>query len=176
LRLVGDLLFVARVEVGQLSLEPGEVDLAAVVFEAVEGARPLADARGATLQLSVEPMPRLWGDGARLAQLLDNLVSNAVKFSGQAGRVEVRTERVNGHAVISVGDNGIGIAPSDVERLFERFFRSSSATAQAIPGTGLGLTIAQAIVEGHGGRITVDSEEGVGTTFRVQLPIERPAS
>jgi PAS domain S-box-containing protein len=176
LRLVGDLLFVARVEVGQLSLEPGEVDLAAVAFEAVEAVRPLADARGAMLRLSVEPMPRLWGDAARLAQLLDNLVSNAVKFSGQEGRVEVRTERVNGHAVISVSDNGIGIAPSDVERLFERFFRSSSATAQAIPGTGLGLTIAQAIVEGHGGRITVDSEEGVGTTFRVQLPIERPVS
>jgi signal transduction histidine kinase len=103
-------------------------------------------------------------------------VSNAVKFSRHESCVEVKTERVDGHAVISVSDNGIGIPPNDVERLFQRFFRASTATALAIPGTGLGLTIAQAIVEGHGGRITVDSEEGVGTTFRVELPIDRPVS
>jgi signal transduction histidine kinase/CHASE3 domain sensor protein len=176
LRLVGDLLFVSRVEVGQLSLERDQVDLAAVAFESVEAARPLADARGATLHLAVEPMPRLWGDQARLTQLLDNLVSNAVKFSGPRGRVEVRTERENGRAVISVSDDGIGIPAHELERLFDRFFRSSSATAQAVPGTGLGLTIARAIAEGHGGRITVESEEGVGTTFRVELPLERAAS
>jgi signal transduction histidine kinase/CHASE3 domain sensor protein len=173
LRLVGDLLFVSRVEVGQLSLERGEVDLAAVAFEAVEAARPLAEARGASLRLSVEPMPRLYGDAARLTQLLDNLVSNAVKFSGAGGRVEVRTARDNGHAVICVSDDGIGIPPHELERLFDRFFRSSNATTQAIPGTGLGLTIAKAIAEGHGGRISVESEEGVGTTFRVELPLER---
>jgi signal transduction histidine kinase/CHASE3 domain sensor protein len=176
LRLVGDLLFVARLEVGQLALERGEVDLAAVAFEAVEAARPLADARGATLHLSVEPMPRMWGDHARLAQLLDNLVSNAVKFSGEGGRIDVKTERSNGHAVIRVSDNGIGIAPADLDRLFERFFRAQGAVSQAIPGTGLGLTIAQAIVEGHGGRISVDSELGVGTTFCVELPLERTAA
>jgi signal transduction histidine kinase/CHASE3 domain sensor protein len=175
LRLVGDLLFVARVDVGKLALEHGEVDLAAVAFEAVEAARPLADARGSTLHLAVEPMPRLWGDQARLAQLLDNLISNAIKFSGERGRVEVTTERVNGNATISVSDNGIGIPTHEVERLFDRFFRSSSARSQAIPGTGLGLTIARAIVEGHGGSITIESHEGVGTTFRVELPLARPA-
>jgi signal transduction histidine kinase/CHASE3 domain sensor protein len=173
LRLVGDLLFVSRVEGGQLSLERGEVDLAAVAFESIEAARPLADARGATLHLSVEPMPRLWGDGPRLTQLLDNLVSNAVKFCGREGHVEVRTERDNGYAVISVSDDGIGIPGHELKRLFDRFFRSSTATARAIPGTGLGLTIAKAIAEGHGGRITVESEEGAGTTFRVELPLER---
>jgi signal transduction histidine kinase/CHASE3 domain sensor protein len=173
LRLVGDLLFISRVEVGRLSLEHGEVDLAAVAFEAVEAARPLADARGASLHLTVEPMPRLHGDAARLSQLLDNLVSNAVKFSGPGGRVEVRTARDNGHAVICVSDEGIGIPPHELDHLFDRFFRASSAAEQAIPGTGLGLTIAKAIAEGHGGRISVESEEGVGTTFRVELPLDR---
>jgi signal transduction histidine kinase len=113
----------------------------------------------------------VWGDRTRLYQLLDNLVSNAVKFTAAGGRVEVSARTVDDWAVVAVSDTGIGIPPEDLERLFERFFRASGAAAHAIPGSGLGLTIAKAIVDGHGGRITAESEVGVGSKFSVELPL-----
>jgi len=173
LRLVGDLLFVSRVEADRLVLEREQVDLAEVARESVESARPLAQEKSKTVTLTAQPLPLLWADPARLAQLLDNLVSNAVKFTGEGGRVDVRAEQVDGHAVLTVSDTGMGIPAGELPRLFDRFFRSSRATEQAIAGTGLGLTIAQAIAESHDGRITVESKEGVGTTFRVELPLPK---
>ena len=99
----------------------------------------------------------LLGDGGRLGQLLDNLISNALKFTPRGGRVTVRTGRKGKVAFIEVEDTGMGISAADQERLFERFFRTSSATAQAIPGIGLGLAISGAIAEAHGGTIAVSS-------------------
>jgi signal transduction histidine kinase len=110
------------------------------------------------------------GDRSRLAQLLDNLVANAVKFTPGGGRVDLCVRGAEGRALIEVADTGIGIPADEQSRLFERFFRASSATEQAIPGTGLGLAIAKAIVQAHGGEIAVESVEGAGTTFRVLLP------
>ena len=107
----------------------------------------------------------------RLAQLLDNLVSNAIKFTPQGGRVDVRVRERVGSADLEVRDTGMGIPADEQEHLFERFFRASQATEQAIQGTGLGLAISKAIVHAHGGRIAVASEEGEGQTFRVALPI-----
>jgi PAS domain S-box-containing protein len=173
LALVGDLLFLAQIEAGKLSLEVGAVDLAAVASESVDAARPLADEKDITLSLAVGPVPLLAGDGARIAQLVDNLVSNALKFTPEGGRVDVRARARNSSAVIEVRDSGIGIPDDEQERLFERFFRSSNAAERQIPGTGLGLAISKAIVEAHGGEIAVKSEVGVGTTFRVSLPIHR---
>ncbi len=121
--------------------------------------------------LSAEPVPAFVGDKGRLAQVLDNLVSNALKFTPEGGSVEVST-RLNGdHVAIEVSDTGIGIPVADQPRLFERFFRSSVADDQAIPGTGLGLAIVKAIVDAHKGTIVIDSKEGRGTTFRVDLPL-----
>src|SRR6266508_4126425 len=114
---------------------------------------------------------RLVGDRGRLAQVLDNLVSNALKFTREGGAVTVRTSSEGEHVAVEVSDTGIGIALEDQPKLFERFFRSKAAAEEAIPGTGLGLAIVKAIVEAHGGRITVDSKEGRGTTFRVELPL-----
>jgi hypothetical protein len=114
---------------------------------------------------------RLEGDRARLAQVLDNLVSNGLKFTESGGRVEVRLRAENGTAVLEVEDDGVGIPTDEQEHLFERFFRSSTATMNAIPGTGLGLTITKAIVERHGGQIEIESAENAGTTVRVQLPL-----
>jgi PAS domain S-box-containing protein len=173
LGLVGDLLFLAQVEAGKLSLEVGAVDLAAVTAESVETARPLAEEKGITLTLAAGPLALLAGDRARLAQLLDNLISNGVKFTPSDGRVDVRVRSDRGSAIIEVRDTGMGIAADEQEHLFERFYRTAAATEQAIPGTGLGLAISRAIVEAHGGQITVASEEGAGTTFRVSIPIRQ---
>jgi signal transduction histidine kinase/HAMP domain-containing protein len=175
LRLVGDLLFVAQVEAGKLSLEEGDVDLEAVARESVEAAAPRARDGGVELTLEAEPAGTVRGDGDRLGQALDNLVSNAIKFTPAGGRVVVRLGRDGDTAVLEVSDTGIGISEADMQQLFQRFFRTQRATSAAIPGVGLGLTIAQAIVHGHEGRISVQSLDGEGTTFRIELPLHRPA-
>jgi PAS domain S-box-containing protein len=171
LDLVGDLLFLAQIEAGKLSLEVGAVDFAAVAADSVETNRPLAEEKRITLTLATSPLPLLAGDRARLGQLLDNLVSNAIKFTPEGGRVDVRASSSRGTAVVEVRDTGMGIAAEEQEHVFERFFRTSRATEQAIQGTGLGLAISKAIVQAHGGRITLASTEGEGATFRVTVPI-----
>jgi signal transduction histidine kinase len=171
LELVSDLLFLAQIEAGKLGIERGQVDLNRVVEECIETSSPVADSLGIELISKIERVARLEGDRARLAQVLDNLVSNGLKFTPTGGRVEVRLSAQDGAAVLEVEDSGVGIPADEQEHLFERFFRSSTATENAIPGTGLGLTITKAIVERHGGRIEVESAENDGTTVRVQLPL-----
>jgi len=175
LHLVGDLLFLAQVEAGKLVLDVGALDLGAVASESVETARPQAEAKGITLTLATGPVPLIAGDRARIAQLLDNLVSNAIKFTPGDGRVDVRVRAVENQAILEVRDSGMGIPAGEQEFLFQRFFRTTTATEQAIQGTGLGLAISKAIVEAHAGRITLASQEGTGTTFRVTLPLHRRA-
>ncbi|HEY7149311.1 MAG TPA: ATP-binding protein [Gaiellaceae bacterium] len=171
LRLVGDLLFVAQADAGRLSLERDRVDLAELAAHCVEGAAPAATEKAVSLALLAEPVPSLTGDRGRLGQVLDNLVSNALKFTPEGGTVQVRTSAEEDHVVLEVEDTGIGIPAADQSRLFERFYRTSVAEDQAIPGTGLGLAIVKAIVDAHSGRISISSREGVGTTFRVELPL-----
>jgi signal transduction histidine kinase/CHASE3 domain sensor protein len=175
LRLVGDLLFVAQVEAGKLSLDETDVHLGSVARESVEAAAPRARDGGVELTLEEEDAPVVRGDRDRLAQALDNLVSNAIKFTPAGGRVVVRLGREHDRAVLEVADTGIGISQADLEQLFQRFFRTQRATSAAIPGVGLGLTIAQAIVHGHDGQISVQSRDGEGTTFRIELPLLRAA-
>ena len=138
LHLVGDLLFLAQVEAGKLTLELGPLDLGAVASESVETARPQAEAKGITLTLATGPVQPISGDYARIAQLLDNLVSNAIKFTGDGGRVDVRVHQKQERVVVEVRDSGIGIPEDEQQFLFQRFFRTSTATEQAIQGTGLG--------------------------------------
>ncbi|HEU5264470.1 MAG TPA: HAMP domain-containing sensor histidine kinase, partial [Gaiellaceae bacterium] len=176
LHLVGDLLFLAQVEAGKLVLDVDELDLGAVASESVETARPQAEAREITLTLATSSAPVVTGDRARMAQLLDNLVSNAVKFTPKGGRVDVRVKAVENQAVLEVRDSGMGVPSAEQEFLFDRFFRTSTATEQAIQGTGLGLAISKAIVDAHSGQITVASEEGAGATFRVTFPLSGRAA
>lgn len=171
LRLVGDLLFVAQVEAGKLSLDPGLVDLGQLVREAVDAARPRAEEASIVLAADVDPVPTCPGDADRIGQVLDNLIVNALKFTREEGRVTVSLRTEGASAVLEVADTGIGIPAPEQEQLFDRFFRASSATARAIPGVGLGLTIVKAIVEAHAGEVSVQSEAGSGTTFRVELPL-----
>lgn len=171
LRLVGDLLFAAQVEAGRLQLELGEIDLAAVAREAVEAARPVAEDREIALASEIADMPPCLGDHDRLGQVLDNLISNALKFTEVGGTVGVRVVPDGDCAVIEVSDSGPGIPAEEQHLLFERFFRATTATSRAIPGVGLGLTIVRAIVDAHEGTIAVSSADGEGATFRVELPL-----
>jgi PAS domain S-box-containing protein len=170
-RLVGDLLFVAQVEAGTLNLEHGHALLETVVRDAVEGARPRAEQAQVTVTATTEPVREIRGDSDRLGQLVDNLISNALKFTPAGGSVAVSLRNRGEEAELSVSDTGIGIPAAEQARLFDRFYRASTAVAEEIPGIGLGLSICQAIAEGHGGRIQVESEVGSGTTFRVLLPL-----
>jgi signal transduction histidine kinase len=173
LGLVSDLLFTARLQEGRLELERAEVDLGELVRHAVDSARPRAESSSVQLAVEADDVPPLLGEQVRLAQLLDNLVSNAIKFTPAGGRVTVRLNAGDGLAHIEVSDTGIGIPDDEREKLFERFFRSQTALERQIQGTGLGLYISKAIVEAHGGRIGVLSHEEEGTTFVVDLPTIR---
>src|SRR6476659_2396789 len=171
-RLVGDLLFVARLDANGLQLRFGEARLDEIVRESVESSSALARSREVELVAEVDDVPPVSGDKDRLAQLVGNLVSNALKFTPAGGRVTVRAFRDGGNAVMEIQDTGIGIPAAEQGRLFQRFFRSSTATEQAIPGTGLGLVISKAIAEAHGGTIGVISASGEGTCFRVEIPLD----
>ncbi|MCC6223904.1 MAG: hypothetical protein IT201_10505 [Thermoleophilia bacterium] len=175
LDLVSDLLFVARVDAGGIRLELERIDLAAIVRDCLETHRQRAQTGGLTLSFASDGgVPAVDGDPGRLAQLVENLVANAIKFTPGGGRVEVRLSGTGrGGVALEVEDTGLGVPADEQERLFERFFRSSTARTAAIQGTGLGLAIAKAIVDAHGGRISFASEEGVGTVFRVELPAAR---
>jgi len=172
LRLVGDMLFVAQVEAGRLSLEHGDVDFDAVAAQAIEAAQPAAARAGVTLKLSAHPVGQLHGDRDRLGQMLDNLVSNAIKFTPEGGTVRVAVRGGDGVAQLEVADDGMGIPDDEQKHLFERFFRASTATKAAVPGAGLGLTIVKTIVDAHGGRIALASGESSGTVVRVELPYD----
>jgi signal transduction histidine kinase len=173
LGLVSDLLFAARLQSGQLELHPGPVDLRELVEQTVESARPHAQAGRVELRAHTERVPLVSGEHARLAQLLDNLVSNAIKFTPEGGAIDISLGARDGYVRLDVSDTGIGITEQERAHLFERFFRTQSVLERHIPGTGLGLYISKAIVEAHGGRIAVRSGEGAGTTFVVELPVVR---
>ncbi len=170
LGLVSDLLFSARLQAGRLEVEHVEVDLRHLVLEAVESAGPRAETAGVELTSVPEKVPPISGEAVRLAQLLDNLISNAIKFTPSAGRVRVALSSHDNLVRLEVSDTGIGISEEERERLFERFFRSQTALERQIQGTGLGLYISKAIVEAHGGQIGVESGSAGGTTFVVEFP------
>jgi signal transduction histidine kinase len=167
--LVDDLLTVARADAGRLGLAVSDLDLGELVRDCVQASGPAALERGILLEGS-QPPARGRGDRARLGQVLDNLVSNALKFTPPGGRIVVSARAEDGGNVLEVTDTGIGISADDQSRLFERFYRTSGAVAAAVPGTGLGLSISKMIVEAHGGLMEVHSTEGEGSTFRVVLP------
>jgi signal transduction histidine kinase len=175
LRLVGDLLFTAQVESGRFPIDITDAELRSVVGASVESATPVAATAGVELVCDVpDETVEVRGDTVRLGQAVDNLVSNALKFTPSGGRVTVSLRREGDEAVVAVTDTGIGIPAVELSQLSQRFFRASTATRNAVPGVGLGLTITKAIVTAHGGRLDIASEEGVGTSISLRLPTETP--
>lgn len=171
LQLVGDLLFTAKVESGHFSVERSEMDLASVVRCSATSARLQAEQQQIDLRVEAPATPVIYvGDAGRLGQAVDNLLSNALKFTPQGGSVTLGVERSSEGVVLRVSDTGMGIPDDEQEQLFTRFFRASTATQNAVPGVGLGLNITRAIVRAHGGEMSVTSKVGVGTEFRVLLP------
>jgi signal transduction histidine kinase len=170
IHLVSDLLLAAQVRAGRLSLQTDELNVAALAEESVASAKPLAQERDIRLSYRSRGDARLVADSNRLAQVIDNLLSNALKFTPEGGSVDVSVRAELGSIVIEVSDTGIGIAEAEQSKLFTPFFRADSAVEHSIAGTGLGLSIVKGIVEAHGGTITLSSRVPDGSTFRVDLP------
>ena len=177
-RLIEDLLDTAGIITGNLRLEIGPVDLVSVIEEAVQTIRPAADAKGISLQAELPPeVGQITGDPIRLRQVVWNLVSNAVKFTPQGGRVEVRMERIDPHICITVSDTGKGIKAEFLPDIFERFRQADGSITRRHGGLGLGLSLVKYLVELHGGTIDVASEgEGRGTRFKILLPVRAIAT
>ncbi len=173
LRLVDDLLLLDRIETGAMPLEWGVVDIPTVVSGSVVGLSPSAESKMLSLESEVGEGPSVAGDAGRLSQVLDILVGNAIKFTPEGGRVIVRATPFDEIWRLEVIDTGIGVPLKEQGELFERFYRATNARISRIPGSGLGLSVARAIAELHGGSITLRSAEGGGTTVAVTLPVER---
>lgn len=168
-RLTGDLLLIGRLASHTLEMVVDRVDVPSLVQGAVAALQPQAVDKGVDLECSCEPGTALDGDAGRLGQLIDNLVSNAIKYTDEGGTVSVTAAPDDGAWRIAVRDTGMGIPQEEQHRLFEQFFRASNARARAIVGSGLGLAIAGGIARLHGGHIEVVSEVGRGSTFTVVL-------
>jgi signal transduction histidine kinase len=176
--LVDDLLEMARLESGQIGIDPRPVPLARIVRESTDDRRPAADVKQLTLTVDVPRHLPVYADPVRLRQVLDNLVSNAIKYTPPGGNIVIKGHRESQPgptAVLTVTDNGIGIPAEQYPHLFDRFFRASNAVSAGIKGTGLGLAITKAIIDAHAGSIRAEpAGPHGGTTFTLTLPSTPP--
>jgi signal transduction histidine kinase len=172
LLLVSDLLTTVQSEAGTVQLSVQPTDLAELVQLSIDAAGPRLHDAQVRVSANLLPLPPVSVDPGHFAQVVENLLSNSIKYTPGGGTIEIGLEQAGREVLLIVRDDGIGISAEDQEQMFTRFFRASTAMERAIPGVGLGLVITKAIVEGHGGTVEVFSEEGVGTTVRVRLPLE----
>ena len=175
-RLVEDLRLLAQVEAGALQLHLSPARMEELLQSSVEAVRPRAEAKGVSLSLEAEPslLPQIDVDSTRIAQVLDNLLENAITHTPEGGAVSVSAHATDSAIEVTVSDTGSGIAPEDLPRLFDRFYRSDPSRDRSTGGTGLGLTIARRLVEAHGGAIEAESELSQGSRFTLRLPIRLP--
>jgi len=166
---VEGLLTLARADAGTLSMARERIDLRAAIEETVAMLSPMASERKVALQASLQPAT-IVGDRDRLRDVVTNLVTNAIRYNREGGRVDVGLRVEGGQAVLSVADTGVGIPAQDLPHLFERFYRVDKVRSRELGGSGLGLSIAKWAIEAHGGTIEVFSREGEGATFTVRLP------
>jgi two-component system phosphate regulon sensor histidine kinase PhoR len=170
-QMVNEMLDLARIEGGSLLRLDDDVDLGRLAASSAERLRLFAERNHVGLVIEAEPgLPTVRGDESRLGQVVVNLVHNAVKFSPDGGEVRVAVRRDGEAVAVAVIDHGIGIRRADRGRIFERFYKADRARMRG-GGTGLGLAIARHVVEGHGGQIGVESDEGAGSTFTFAIPI-----
>jgi CheY-like chemotaxis protein len=172
-RLIEDLLDMSRITSGKMRLDTQPVEPASFIEAAMETVRPAAEAKGIRLTKILDPAAGpITGDPNRLQQIVWNLLTNAIKFTGKEGTVQVLLGRVNSHIEITVADTGVGIAPEFLPHVFDRFRQADSSRTRTARGLGLGLSIVRHLVEQHGGTVHVSSPgEGRGATFTVCLPL-----
>ena len=174
LQLINDVLDLTKVEAGKMEFRPEILDLPKVTTEVKDILRGLAAAKRITVEVKIDPtLPRVLLDGGKYKQVLYNFLSNAIKFTPENGRVSINAvPEENGMFRLSVKDNGIGIKAEDRHKLFIEFTQLDQGTAKKYAGTGLGLALTKRIVEAQGGRVEVQSQAGVGSTFSAVLPLE----
>jgi signal transduction histidine kinase len=173
LSLINDILDLSKIEAGRMELELADFHLPQAIENALVLVRERALRRGITLEQSIDPrLGEIQGDERKIKQVLLNLLSNAIKFTPEGGRIEIRAVLDETVVQASVSDTGVGIAPEDHEAVFEEF-RQVGTAEKKVEGTGLGLALSRKFIELHGGRILVESEIGVGSTFTFTLPVRR---
>jgi signal transduction histidine kinase len=173
LSLINDILDLSKIEAGRMELELTDFDFPTALDSALTLIRERAGRRGIALHLSVdERLGQLWADERKIRQIVLNLLSNAIKFTPEGGRIEVAAVPRDEFVEVSVSDTGIGIAPEDQEAVFEEF-RQVGTAAKKVEGTGLGLALSRKFIALHGGRIWVQSQVGIGSTFTFTIPVQR---
>jgi len=171
-RLVADLQDISLAEAGQLHLVQKPVNLAEVASQAVQIVQPHLVQKNLTLHVHLPSnLPHVAADQERIAQVLRNLLSNAIRHTPEQGKIWLTTSRDESMLRISVRDSGVGIAPEHLPYLFERFYRADASRSRATGGSGLGLAVARQVVQAHGGQITVESQPGQGSCFTFTLPL-----
>jgi len=172
LEMVSEFSDISRIETGALKLDIRPFRIDGLVSEVIVSLRPEIEAKEVNFTVEVPPaLPEVWGDRARIIQVLTNLVTNAYKYTPEGGQIAITAQQVDDSVQVDVTDTGIGIAPQDQEKLFTRFFRADHPGVRRVAGTGLGLSIAKSIVDMHGGRIWVKSQLGEGSTFSFTLSL-----
>ena len=177
-KLISDILDLSRMEMGTTKVDLGWIDINKITDQVIVANQPRAEVKDVTLTFNSTPEnPKVWGDANQMHQAINNLVGNAVNYTSEGNiwvstHLDTETELLR----LQVKDTGFGIAPKDVPHLFERFYRGEQAGQSTIPGTGLGLAITKEIIDGHRGRIEVESVVDEGSTFTIFLPLGRPDS
>jgi signal transduction histidine kinase len=170
-RIVDELLDLSRIETGHWKPRPQLIRVAEVASEIFGRVGASAEAKGVTLDIAIEPgAETIYADRTALEQILLNLVENAIRHTGEGGRITIRTTRDGDGVSLAAGDTGSGIPPEHLPRIFERFYRADSGRSRDAGGTGLGLAIVRHLVEAHGGTVRADSTVGVGTTVSIFFP------
>ena len=169
---VGDLLTLVHIDSHKLRLRREMMVFADTVRESVKRLQPLAQKRGQEIAVDISDPCEMFADPGKLAQVCYNIIENGIKYTPDGGKITVTLHRMGRDAVLEISDTGVGIPEDDVAHVFDRFYRVDKARSRDTGGTGLGLSIVQQIVRLHAGSVTVQSEQGKGTTFTVQLPVK----
>ena len=170
-KIVASLLAISRLEAGEARVQPMRLDFAELVRTTTDQMKLLAEEKRISLQSDGSEPVEVQADPSRLKQVVVNLLDNAIKYTPEGGNVSISVVRRDDHAVLEVADSGLGISADDLPHVFERFYRADKARSRQMGGTGLGLSIVRSICLAHGGQITVNSTEGRGSLFRVELPL-----
>jgi heavy metal sensor kinase len=170
-KIVESLLAISRLDAGEVLMERERLDFADLAVTTADQMRLLAEDKGITLRCDTKKRVELEGNRTRLKQVVVNLLDNAIKYTPEKGSVNVRVSATNDKAVLEIEDTGVGIPMEALPHVFERFYRVDKARSRQMGGTGLGLSIVKSICAAHGGRVEVESTEGKGSRFRVELPL-----